>query len=235
MIEVNLRPESRRKRSVRLPKFSLSLPSRAGRGGSASPRQPRDRWSLAAAVAVGVALAGSGWLVSQVYGEAEELEVRIESAVRDSIRLEDVIRRSGQLQARRDSIAQRVSVIQEIDGARYVWPHIMDEVARALPEYTWLTRLVQVSAGPQVLFRIEGRAGTYFGLTTFMENLEASPFLRGVELVTSEQVSIPLGGGANQLVYRFLLEVQSREPPPELIERVPLFGPTVALPGAEGV
>jgi len=233
LIEVNLGPRARRRKSSRLPKISLALP-KFGRGKGSGARQPRDRWSLAAAGAIGIAVVGIGWLFTQVQGQAEELEIRIESAVRDSIRFDDIIRRSGVLQARRDSIAQRVSVIQDIDGARYVWPHIMDEVARALPEYTWMTRLVQVTGGPRVLLRVEGRSGTYFGLTAFMENLESSPFLRGVELITSEQVSVPLGGGASQLVYRFLLEVQAAEPPPELIERVPLFGPTVVPPGAEG-
>ncbi|MEX0856116.1 MAG: PilN domain-containing protein [Gemmatimonadota bacterium] len=189
---------------------------------------------MAAGIAALVAISGCAWLYLGVFGAAEELEVRTEVAVRDSIRYEDVIQRSGVLQARRDSIAQRVSIIQEIDGSRYVWPHIMDEVARALPDYTWLTRLIQVTGGSPVLFRLEGRSGTYFGLTTLMENLEASPFITGVELISSEQISISLGGGANQLVYQFILEGSSREPPPEIVERVPLFGPSVVPPGTEG-
>jgi len=231
VIEINLNPGSRRK-ARGLPKFAFSLPKLGTRreGGG----RKTDRWSLAAAVAVGVALAGAGWLIAQVYGEAEELEIRIEAQVRDSIRFEDIIQRSAALQSQRDSIAQRVSVIQDIDGARFLWPHIMDEVARALPDFTWMTRLSQVAPGPRTIFQIEGRSGTYFGLTTFMENLESSPFIQGVELVTSEQVSVPLGGGANQLVYMFILEASSREPPPELIDRVPLFGPTVLPPGGEG-
>jgi Tfp pilus assembly protein PilN len=228
VIEVNLRPGTRRK-AARGVKFSFALPRLGGVG---LPR--RDPWTLGAAGAVLVALLGAVWLVGDVAGVEQELELRIEAEVRDSIRFEDIIRRSGTLQVRRDSIAQRVEVIQQIDGARFRWPHIMDEVARALPDYTWLTRLTQVSAGAQVLFRIEGRSGTYFGLTNFMENLESSPFLRGIELVTSEQVAVALGGGANQLVYRFVLEASTREPPPEVVERVPLFGPSV-IPTGVGV
>jgi Tfp pilus assembly protein PilN len=229
VIEVHLRPGTK-KGSARSRRLALSLP-RFGGGG----KVPRDPWALAAAAAVLLLVSASGWFLLQTAGVAEELEIRIEAQVRDSIRFEDIIRRSGVLQARRDSIAQRVSIIQEIDGSRYVWSHVMDEVARALPDYTWLTRLTQVTGGgSDVLFRVEGRSGTYFGLTNFMENLEASPFIRGVELLTSEQISVALGGGVNQLVYRFVLEASTREPPPELVDRVPLFGPSVLPPGVEG-
>jgi Tfp pilus assembly protein PilN len=36
-------------------------------------------------------------------------------------------------------------MIASIDGKRFVWSHIMDEVSRALPSYTWLTQLVQTN------------------------------------------------------------------------------------------
>jgi Tfp pilus assembly protein PilN len=174
------------------------------------------------------------WLFLGVYGVTEEVEVQIEMARADSARYAAIIQRTGALQARRDTIAQRVSVIQRIDNDRYLWPHLMDEVSRALPDFTWLTRMTEVTGGEEVLFRVEGRSGTYFGLTTLMENLEASPFIEGVALVSSEQISVPTGPGTNQFVYSFTLEAISREPPPEVIELVPLFGPSVLPPGVQG-
>ena len=178
-----------------------------------------------------IALLGIGYLFFSVAGEREELEVMVEVAVRDSIRFADVISQSRLLQSRADSIAQRVSVIQEIDEGRYVWPHLMDEVARAMPDYAWLTRLAQIEVLDTPTFQIEGRAGTYFALTSLMESLEASPFIQGVQLIASEQVEIVAedGGGA-RLLYEFILEASAEEPPPELIETVPLFGPSVSLP-----
>jgi Tfp pilus assembly protein PilN len=128
------------------------------------------------------------------------------------------------LNARRDSIAQRVGIIQEIDGDRYVWPHIMDEVARALPDYTWLEDLLQTSPGEPLTFRIVGQAGNNFAVTQFMENLEGSPFVRNVELVSTEQ-EVLATGGINRIVNRFELEAEYERPPPELLETVPLFAP----------
>lgn len=228
MIEVNLLPSGgktssgRRRLSVRLPNFRGRIP----RG---------DRWTTGAAAAVLIAFIGSGWFYFSTSGEAEELEFRVESAVRDSIRFADIVAQSALLQARADSIAARVSVIQEIDQGRYVWPHLLDEVARAMPEYAWLTRLFQIELGGSPIFQIEGRAGTYFALTTLMENLEASPFIEGVQLIASEQIAISNESGGDRLLYEFILEASGNLAPPELVETVPLFGssvvPSETLPG----
>ena len=34
-----------------------------------------------------------------------------------------------------------LNMIRAIDDDRYIWPHVMDEVSRALPPYTWLVSL----------------------------------------------------------------------------------------------
>ena len=207
--------------------MSLRLPTLEG-------RLPEvDRLTVGAGVLIVAALLGGGWLYSSVSSDVEELEVQLEVAVRDSIRLADVLEESNLLQARADSIAERVEIIQQIDQDRYVWPHLMDEVARAVPDYAWLTGMFQTSTveAEDLVFQIQGQAGTYFALTSFMENLEASPFINGVQLVESQQVTVAGdGAGTDRLLYEFTLEASGGTPPPELIETVPLFGPSVAPP-----
>ena len=108
-----------------------------------------------------------------------------------------------------------------------MWPHLLDEVARALPDYTWLTGIVQIGAARVHMpdFRIRGRSGNNFALTRFMENLEASPFIREVQLVTTEQVIEQEDGmDGVRTVHDFTLEASYELPPPELIETVPLLG-----------
>ncbi len=226
MIEVNLLPEKRKRKTGRKGMPTVPLP--------AIPGLPKDRWILGSGLLALLALVVVAVLYFQVAGEAEELQVQIEVAQRDSVRFADVIQRAQRLQSQRDSIAQRVAVLQEIDEARYVWPHILDEVGRALPDYTWLVALQQVAAMPQPMVRIRGRAATYFALTSFMENLEASPYLGAVRLVAADPVMISVGAGSQRRIYEYSVEVQYREPPPDLVQRVPLFGPSVALPGGEG-
>jgi Tfp pilus assembly protein PilN len=136
------------------------------------------------------------------------------------MRFADLIQRTNQLTARRDSIGQRVAIIQEIDQGRYIWPHILDEIARALPDYAWLQEVMQIQADP-LQIRIAGRAGSNFAITNFMRNLEASPFLRGVQLERTEQA--PSQQNPSQIVNVFELVVTFEAPPMEQLETVPLF------------
>jgi Tfp pilus assembly protein PilN len=215
LIEVNLLPGGK-KRAGRGPKLSFKLPS--------FEALPKDPWILGSGVVVLVAVVLSGFLYLTTTNRREELTVSIDAAVADSARYFDLIQKNNALNARRDSISQRVSIIQEIDGDRYVWPHIMDEVARALPDYTWLMEILQVSGGEPLRFRVVGQAGNNFAVTQFMENLEASLFVRNVDLVSTEQ-QVVTRGGINRIVNRFELEAEYERPPPELLETVPLFDP----------
>lgn len=223
MIKVNLLPGSRGAR-----KRGLSLPfGRKGGRGAPAPAAPGrpDPWVLGSVGVLAVCLGIMGWLYFGVAGRPADLSIQIEEAIRDSIRYADLISDATALQARRDTLAQRVGLIQEIDGARYVWPHILDEVARAVPEYTWLVGLEQVTPGPNPNFRIEGRAGNTFALTRFLTNLGDSPFLRDVSLIAANQIGERDPYGRVEQVQQFTIEAGYRTPPPELLQLVPLFGP----------
>lgn len=213
MIEVNLLPGGK-KRPSRGPRFSFELPRVGG--------LPTDPWILGAAVAVLGALLAAGYLYWTVTGSLGDARSRAEGLAEDSARYADLIEQAERLAARRDSIAERVEIIQEIDQGRYVWPHIMDEVARALPEFTWLTSLTQLVGGEVVEFQIEGQAGNNFALTRFMENLEASLFIRNVTLINTELVTAT-EGEVSRTVSQFILEATFEPLPLEMLETVPLF------------
>lgn len=215
MIEVNLLPGGK-KRTGKGGGFKLGLPDL-----KAMPADP----FIIGAVIVGIASAGlTGWWYTDLDNRNTELAVALEDAIQDSTDFHDLIENNSTLQARQDSVAQKVEIIQEIDAGRYVWPHVLDEVARALPDFLWITALQQVSVGDFVEFRIDGRAGNNIAVTTFMAALEASPFVRGVRLISSEQALEALPGGDDQLVIVFTLEAAYEQPAFELLETVPLFG-----------
>lgn len=212
MIEVNLLPGGKRRgsRGPKLPK----LPSFGGGLG--------DRWVLGASAVVIVLVVLAGYFYMGTNRRITDLDVEIAAAQADSARYVDEIAQNTLLEAREDSILQRATIIQEIDEDRYVWPHVLDEVARALPDYTWLTEILQVSGGEELRFQIQGRAGNNFAFTQFMENLEASLFVSNVDLIAAEQV-LESSGGVNRPVTSFSLEADFERPPPELLETVPLF------------
>jgi Tfp pilus assembly protein PilN len=223
LIEVNLLP-SGKKRSSRGRGFSPTggLPSlKPGAGGF-----PGDPYTVFAIVASVLSVLVMVWLFFGVRSDREETQVLLDQAVQDSIRFADLIERTNQLTARRDSIAQRVSIIQEIDAGRYIWPHILDEVSRALPDYTWLREITQLGEDPLEL-RIGGRAGSMFAITGFMRNLEASPFLRAVQMERAEQTQSE--EDEQDIVYVFEFLVNYEQPPLDMLETVPLFENEMAM------
>jgi len=217
MIEVNLIPGGRKKRSGR--GLSLSLPKFGGGGGGDGGL---DGWVIGAVAAWILALGYVGLTWTGKSAQIEELEVRLETAEADSVRFAAQSARIATLRARRDSINDRIAVIQEIDQGRYIWAHVMDEIARALPDYTWVEGITASSPEPNPGIEIEGYAGTPFAVALFMEQLEASPFFEDVQLVSSQAQETGQGDAA-QRVQLFFIEVSYVQPPFEMLESVPLF------------
>jgi Tfp pilus assembly protein PilN len=212
MIEINLLPGSQKKKRRAGPAFALKLPE---------SMPAVDRITAFIVVAWVIVPLIMAWMFFGVRNERADVQVALVQAVDDSARYGRLIETQASLQARQDTIAQKLVMIQEVDAGRYIWPHILDEISRALPPYTWLESIQQRSGGARPGFTISGRTGSLPALTRYMDALEASPFLRGIELVSSEQVT--LGGDEGRVVNNFRLTGLYQQPPMEMIETVPLF------------
>lgn len=141
MIEVNLLPGG--KKAVKgASKFDM-----AGALGGVGSRI-RDPWLVGAAASVVLAVATVGILFTSQSARAGEVESKVERALRDSTRYSRVLEARRKLSAERDSVQRQLAIIRTIDDNRYNWAHILDEVSRALPAYTWLTTLEQTSKMP---------------------------------------------------------------------------------------
>lgn len=217
MIEINLLPGSTKKRGGKRVKAAR----RSAGAGAAKPKLPefdRTKAMVLGGWVVGVAIIA--WLHLGMNSRLDTLRTDNEAAVRDSVRFAALRSQADSLQAQERAISQKLQVIQEIDAGRYVWPHILDEISRALPPYVWvvnLTEAVSQDGTPRV--RMEGRAGNYFALGRYIEDLEASPFLRQVRLISSSQTP-----SEDRTVLGFILEASYEEPAPDMIQTVPLFG-----------
>src|SRR5690606_2512521 len=109
----------------------------------------------------------------------------------DSARYAALRAQGDSLLAQEQLIGQKLQVIQEIDAGRFTWAHIMDEISRALPPFVWVVNVTEsFSEGGVPRIRLEGRAGNYFALGRYLEDLEASPFLRQVRLISSSQTNV---------------------------------------------
>ena len=153
------------------------------------------------------------------------LDTTLQEALQDSVRMAEQLRTRLHLENRRDSLAARVALIEEADARRYDWPHLLEELAVATPEGVWMTRISVVNSGrPRIRFRVEGKALDSFGLTRFWNALEASFFVKNVELVSSEHNTVqhaePNGDVLNP--YHFVIEAGWEDPSQDILHFVRL-------------
>jgi Tfp pilus assembly protein PilN len=237
MIEINLLPGSGKKGKAKGGGGSSVDVGAAFRGFASKVTDP----FLLGAIASGVlAAAAIGALYTQQLARQKSLDSKEQRATKDSIQYAVVVKSIRRAQAQRDSVVRQLNIIKIIDNNRFVWPHVMDEVSRALPPYTWLTSMQQtnetvvpssnapaphkkgenadsVAAAQPVQLQIIGNTVDIQALTRFMKALEASPFIQDVTLVKT--TVIPVEG---KEVTEFQLTGTYQQPDSALVKRVPI-------------
>ncbi len=235
MIEINLTPGASRKSKGRGASFSL-----AGAFGD-TKSSFKDPFLIAAIVSLMVAAGTVGTMHVMQSATASTLADHEEQAVADSTRFATVLRQRRSAEAKRDSVMKQLTVIKAIDADRFIWPHVMDEVSRALPPYTWLKTLAVSAPQPAPLgtgpapapgdttkpaapampelarFRLVGNTVDIQALTRFMKLLEASPFIQNVQLARSELALVE-----GKEVTEFTLEAQYERPDSSMIMTAPV-------------
>lgn len=189
MISINLRPGQKRK------------PSGAGKQLSAVFKDlaARVKDPLLAGVVVAWILV-AGWLV-YTWGSTQRAltnaSAQLETTQNEANRFETLMQQKRKAERIRDSLQTQITVIRTVDRGRYVWPHVLDEVTKTLPAYTWLTDLFPVpgaaaaegdTTAPKLKFQLNGRTVDYQAFTQFLRQLESSPWIENVQTIKSETV-----------------------------------------------
>jgi Tfp pilus assembly protein PilN len=238
MIEINLLPGSGKKSKSKGGGSSLDIGA-ALKGVIAKVTDPFLLGAIGSTVAAAVIV--GGLYTRQVTREAS-LQDKERRAIKDSTQYAVIVKSIRKAQAKRDSVMRQLNIIKVIDNNRFIWPHVMDEVSRALPPYTWLTSLQQTNmtfappagapAAPKgkkgenadsaaaavpVQMQIVGNTVDIQALTRFMKALEASPFIENVTLVKT--TVIPVEG---KEVTEFQLTGTYQQPDSALVKRVPI-------------
>lgn len=231
MIEINLLPGKKRKKAGGAG-FKLALPD--FRGLVASVKNP---WLLAASGTSAVVIAGALLLFITESARLRVLEGQLEATQTEKRRFDAVIAQKRQSERIRDSLAAEIAIIRGIDADRYIWPHILDQVTKALPPYTWLTSIAaqgvpggaapppsagvqppaDTAAAPAVRVWITGSTVDIQAYTTFLRQLAASPWLTDVTPATSATVI-----EADRPVTAFNVSVRYRVADSVYIRTVPL-------------
>jgi Tfp pilus assembly protein PilN len=207
MITVNLRPGQKRKRGGNPFKGMFDGLSFFRELGS----RVKDPLLMGAVGAWVCVVGGLGLIYLNNVRQLYTLEPRLEQARSENRRFKAFLADKRRQEKIRDSLLAQISVIRGVDGDRYVWPHLLDEITKALPAYTWLVDLGftpappsppvtanEAKAGakpdsaeaprPALTFQITGRTIDIQAYTRFLRQLEASPWIVDVTPVSAQTI-----------------------------------------------
>jgi len=152
---------------------------------AAATQAPRPQFSLGAkqgdiilliVLALAFIVVGTRWyLLTSKRAELRQVE---QERRRERDELLQYIKKVEELEAKRESLRQKIEVIEDLKRNQRGPVKIMDEVSRALPELAWLTKLTL--KGNELV--LDGVAMDENAVANYIANLDASPFFEEPEL-----------------------------------------------------
>lgn len=131
-----------------------------------------------------------GWFWS-LRRSSQEVDQEIARAETEIMQLRTVLVQVQKFEAQRAQLQQRVTLIEQLRRGQSAPVHVIDEIAKALPDRTWLTEMVQ--KGNDVT--LAGMTTSNMGVSDFVANLEASGwFKRPVDIIGTETKTDPKTG-----------------------------------------
>jgi Tfp pilus assembly protein PilN len=201
MITVNLRPGQKRKRAGSPFRGALERVKAFG-------AKVKDPLALGVAAAWIVVVAGLGvsWLITA--RDVSALDQHLEVTRAEHKRFKAFLDQKHKQEQIRDSLVRQIATIRSVDGDRYIWPHLLDEVTKALPPYTWLVDMAPIQAPPPppppagakgdkqapdttkppLTFQLNGRTVDIQAYTRFLRQLEASPWISDVTPISASTI-----------------------------------------------
>jgi type IV pilus assembly protein PilN len=175
-------------------KINLVREGRAVRGAGAAPAAAAvasaapgasnvNNIIILAMLVVGGLLAAGYYLY-----EKRELAQRRETISQreaEAQKLEEIIKEVENYQKRKDSLQQRIDLINQLKQNQKGPVRIMDQISRDLPDLVWLDRM-EINAGR---ISLAGRGLNPNAIALFVENVKNDPYFEEPSLGTMAQVS----------------------------------------------
>jgi len=220
MITINLKPGARRQ----APKGAAfaGLGARL-RGLGEGIKQPALAFAGATWVVAALVIGG---LFLHTRSRIGKLEPQMQDAQNEYRRYHLFVIEKRHEERVRDSILAQIGTIDHIDHDRYVWPHLLDEIASALPDFTWLTNITSSAASDSssagVTVTIVGQTTDLENYTSFLRRLGDSHWLTNVMPVKTETVI-----NQNRPITQFTIQATFTRADSSQIQTVPILESTV--------
>lgn len=159
-------------------------------------------------ILVGVAFIGAGslYLVDMsINNNIQQQKSRNGFITGETKKLENQIKEIKELQSKRESLVERMNVIQNLQGNRPVIVHVFEDLARTVPEGVYYNGI----EATETSLRVEGFAEANNRVSNLMRNLSKSEMFRDPSLSSVKNSSEDAKDGWSQ----FSLSVKQGLPP----------------------
>jgi type IV pilus assembly protein PilN len=143
-------------------------------------RERRKRQFMAlmiTGVALGAVIFGTAWFL--IDAQISNQEDRNDYLKQQITEVDQKIKEIQELEKVKANLLARMQVIEELQASRSATVHFFDEIVNTLPEGVNLTMIKQSGSSVQ----IDGIAESNGRVSTYMKNLEASPWFENPQLV----------------------------------------------------
>jgi type IV pilus assembly protein PilN len=141
-----------------------------------------QRVTIAASLILLASALSIGWWFWALRQQSARVDDSLAKAEVEMQQLRSVLAQVRQFETSKAALQQRVSLIEQLRRGQSGPVHVVDELSKAIPEYLWLTEVIQ--KGDE--FTINGMTTSLNGVSDFVANLGASSwFKRPIDLIDS--------------------------------------------------
>lgn len=224
MITINLKPGARRQDQKKA-SFGAGFAKVKDLGSMV-----KEPWQAFAIASWAIVVLGLGAFFLRTNTQLSTLEPQLEEARAEHERYQGFLIEKRRAERSRDSVLAQIGTIAAVDRDRFLWPHILDEVSNAVPDFTWLLEVNQVGTGTPAttdstgaggappIVRIVGLTNDLQNYTAFLRRLEASPWLSDVMAVDAKTVVVQ-----NRALTQFTLQASFSRADSSQIRTVPIL------------
>jgi len=163
---------------------------------------------IIACLVVGVLAALAYWYINKrELAQQEELAAQRGA---EAQKLESIIKEVDDYQKRKDSLQQRIDLINQLKQNQKGPVRIMDQISRDMPDLVWLDSL-DITAGRVTL---GGRGLNPNAIALFIENVKKDPFFEEPTVGAVTQVSQSPMVYSFDMNFAFTYTAKGTEPPP---------------------
>jgi len=157
------------------------------------------------AAAIVILAVGLGWIWVDQSGKLASLRTQIAKQEAEKERLKNVNEEKVRFEKEKGELERKLAIITKLQRERIVPVHLLDELTRVLDPSTpvWITNYAYTPGGVS----LDGYSLSHEALRPMVDNLEKSPYYKGVELLYSERAELQ-----GREVFRFSIKAGVEQP-----------------------